>query len=622
MHNRIASCPRFALALVLAACSDSPSGPAQLRIMACESGSAYAIGQTRQAELSASDCRDQAGIAFADYYQITLPAAGPVSITLQSTTISGPLIASLMRPNGMVVDADGTTAGGSTIVGGQLSAGTYVLIVQGQQPGRIGGYTLTSSATAPPPFDCTTVANYSIGANVNGMLTTADCADPGDYTIADYHRFTLAAPGPVSVTVRATGSAALVVRLYGASDNVVDAEYVGAGMSRIIGGSLPAGTYMVVVAAETPERLGSYSLSSAAALPPPFDCTSVNPHTLGTTVNGGLTAGDCPDPNGYTVADYYRFVLPAAGPASIEVEPLGAARVRLRLFSSDMNELDDDYAHAGGRAVVGGQLPAGTYYAAVAAADPGALGNYTLISSATAPPPFGCRTSGTLTIGTPITGSISGTDCLDPVDVANADYFEFTLAAPGPVSITVTPAGSVPMRIGISDAEEGFIDVRPSTREAPGSVGGYLAAGRYFVVVAAQESGATTDYTITSSATAPPLQPGDSPFAGCSTGQAYAIGTTITESLATADCVATTGSRLDRHDFTLTEARTITINLQSSAFDAYLFLFDANGVVIREDDDGGDGLNSRIVITLPPGSYSIGASSLSPGFGTYVLTTS
>ena len=59
------------------------------------------------------------------------------------------------------------------------------------------------------------------------------------------------------------------------------------------------------------------------------------------------------------------------------------------------------------------------------------------------------------------------------------------------------------------------------------------------------------------------------------------------------------------------EGKTYQIDHMSGAFDAYLYLLDSNGKVLAEDDDGGEGFNSRIVVTdAKAGRYLLIATSL------------
>jgi hypothetical protein len=71
----------------------------------------------------------------------------------------------------------------------------------------------------------------------------------------------------------------------------------------------------------------------------------------------------------------------------------------------------------------------------------------------------------------------------------------------------------------------------------------------------------------------------------------------------------------------MTAGKTYRIDLKSRAFDCYLYLHDPNGKKLDEDDDGGDGLNSRITHKVEAdGTYRIVASSLGMiGAGDFVL---
>jgi tetratricopeptide (TPR) repeat protein len=66
------------------------------------------------------------------------------------------------------------------------------------------------------------------------------------------------------------------------------------------------------------------------------------------------------------------------------------------------------------------------------------------------------------------------------------------------------------------------------------------------------------------------------------------------------------GSYFAIHRFEGVAGEIVSIELTSEEFDPYILLRDPNGNVITENDDGFDGINSRIVIKLPEsGTYSI-----------------
>jgi Bacterial pre-peptidase C-terminal domain len=78
----------------------------------------------------------------------------------------------------------------------------------------------------------------------------------------------------------------------------------------------------------------------------------------------------------------------------------------------------------------------------------------------------------------------------------------------------------------------------------------------------------------------------------------------------------TTGDSADWYSFHGTAGTSVTITMDSSAFDSFIFLYRAPGIPsagdarstytqIAADDDSGVGLNSQIVLTLPATGYFV-----------------
>lgn len=112
------------------------------------------------------------------------------------------------------------------------------------------------------------------------------------------------------------------------------------------------------------------------------------------------------------------------------------------------------------------------------------------------------------------------------------------------------------------------------------------------------------------------------PFGTCPIAN-HTLGSTTTGTLASGDCQFTDGTLVDLYRFTVTATRSVTIIMRSTAVDSYLYLASALGDDIAQND-GGDspgGKDARIVVTLNPGTYIIGANSRNPGTGQYTLTT-
>ncbi|MDY7012082.1 MAG: tetratricopeptide repeat protein [Cyanobacteriota bacterium] len=81
-------------------------------------------------------------------------------------------------------------------------------------------------------------------------------------------------------------------------------------------------------------------------------------------------------------------------------------------------------------------------------------------------------------------------------------------------------------------------------------------------------------------------------------------------------------SYYNTHTFEGKTGEQLVIELTSSEFDSYLILFDPESNQIADDDDGGEGNNSRIIVTLPAtGTYTIFANSYEAGeTGNYTLS--
>jgi hypothetical protein len=64
------------------------------------------------------------------------------------------------------------------------------------------------------------------------------------------------------------------------------------------------------------------------------------------------------------------------------------------------------------------------------------------------------------------------------------------------------------------------------------------------------------------------------------------------------------GQPFVEYSLRIQQQRLVTIDLESREFDTYLYLL-RDGVELHRDDDGGSGLNSRMVMPLEPGTYTV-----------------
>ncbi len=119
---------------------------------------------------------------------------------------------------------------------------------------------------------------------------------------------------------------------------------------------------------------------------------------------------------------------------------------------------------------------------------------------------------------------------------------------------------------------------------------------------------------------------------GACAATAITAGQPINGSLVSGDCLSPLrgGNRFaDRYSFSGTAGQMVAISQSSTAFDTFLYLIGPNGALLAQDDDGGDGTNSRIpadtgFFTLPAtGTYLIEATVLGENrSGDYSITLS
>lgn len=276
-----------ALVVSLPGCGkDSATNPKGFRVLNCANGSRYTIGATVNGSLSSSDCADPGASGRADYYQFTLASAGPVAITVSSTSGVNPrIINAILTPDGTTTHFRFTGLSGSTVVGGNFPAGTYVIVVAASEDNQTSNYTLTSSASLPPAFGCGTIGSIAMGSALGGTFAATDCADPDGYAPADYYLFTLAAAGPVTVRLTSSGGIAFV-GIGDELDEIYAVDVADPSAPGIASATLPAGRYIAIAAASQETQTGSYVIqltnvaSTAAAATREIPLQRVSPWSV------------------------------------------------------------------------------------------------------------------------------------------------------------------------------------------------------------------------------------------------------------------------------------------------------------------------------------------------------
>jgi hypothetical protein len=224
-----------------------------------------------------------------------------------------------------------------------------------------------------------------------------------------------------------------------------------------------------------------------------------------------------------------------------------------------------------------------------------------------------------ISVGQTANGTLAAGDCVRS-NLAYADVYRLTVSTTTTVTIDLT-----------SSALDTFLELRNSAgtliaSDDDSGVGlnsrltQVLAPGTYYLYASALSAGLTGAYSLSVVSGG---GGGGTIGTNCPVVGSLVRPQTVSGSLSTTDCRLGDGSYADRYQLTISASATVTLTLSSTAFDAYLYLTDASGNVVAEDDDSGGGTNSRISRTLSAGTYYVVANSFSASeTGTYTLGVS
>jgi hypothetical protein len=371
------------------------------------------------------------------------------------------------------------------------------------------------------------------------------------------------------------------------------------------------GTATITATAQGISATTSVSVTAPACL-----ISSSNPAvTAGTPLSGSLSNSDCRYNN--APSDFYRLVVPSTQSITIDLSTT-AFIPQITLFSaSGGTVLANHYPTSGGAAQVRFGLAAGTYTIAVGANSATASGNYTL-SVTTAAASF-CLLANATNVAVPqtVNGTLASSDCLlTGSDPRPADLYKFTLGSTQVVTLTTASAAFASIT-NLYDVNGNFI-VADSSSASQSRVTRTLGAGTYYVASEGKTFTSSGAYTLTLAGTA---------STACSAASSIQTitpttgGTTVNGTLAAGDCTIFDGTFADVYKITVSANATVQVDMTSSAFDAFLWLFDSNFVSVTSDDNGGGGTNARISRSLTAGTYYIEANSFAFGqSGAYTLT--
>jgi hypothetical protein len=127
----------------------------------------------------------------------------------------------------------------------------------------------------------------------------------------------------------------------------------------------------------------------------------------------------------------------------------------------------------------------------------------------------------------------------------------------------------------------------------------YLPAGTYQLAARAASSAVLGLYEVDVRNTPGPRPP------LCAARSTVALGTSVTSTIGYTGCQYPGGTFADIYRIQMSGSTTVDLLLTSSDFDAYLYLLDAKGNLVDQDDDSGGNTDARITRLLEDGTYYV-----------------
>jgi len=362
----------------------------------------------------------------------------------------------------------------------------------------------------------------------------------------------------------------------------------------------------------------------AAGAPALADDYAAGPETEGALSVGGSATGELEAPGD---TDWFAVILEEGQGYAIDLEgaPTGQGTLPdplITLYDADGTEVgrNDDGGTGFNSRLIFTAPAAGTYYVAAGGfAD--AIGTYTVrVGEFDAPPDdyaASVDTAGEVAVGGEVTGALElpGDSDWFRLEVTGGQQYEVRLeGAPTDMGTLGDPL------VTLYDAEGNEIDRDDDGGEGFNSRLILSPAQDATRFIGAQGFGDVTGtYTLSVREYVPPP---DDYADGPDTSGAVTVGGSVTGEIGTPD-------DQDWFAVTLEAGQGYAIDVEGSDTgmgtlpDPYAFLYDADGNQLAQDDDGGQGFNSRLLYTpQQSGTYYAAAASFGEATGTYTLGVS
>jgi hypothetical protein len=334
---------------------------------------ALTAGTPATGTLSASSCRSLLGLS--DIYTLTLPAAGALSLDLNTSNFTGQVAVRDSKDNLIVLNQDVEGLGNSHI-SATLPAGSYT-VVAGDTSGS-GAYQLVSAFTASAIAPCTFAQPLALNGGYIQNLGPSSCFGANGQPM-DQYQFTLPNDGTIAAVMMSDQFDSYLM-LTDSTGNVLRSDDNSYGYNDpLIVQFLPAGTYQLTARAVSSTVGGLYQVNLPASLGPrPVFCGSKGALAVGGSISGTLAFTACQYTDA-TFADVYQMTLAADTTIDLRLNSGDFDAYLVVLDAKGNLVAQDDDSGGGTNARIQQMLTAGNYYVfAKPFANYYSLGNYTL----------------------------------------------------------------------------------------------------------------------------------------------------------------------------------------------------------------------------------------------------
>lgn len=510
------------------------------------------------------------------------------------------------------------------------------------------------------PTGCILDGELIPGITLSVALDGCRTAQTSPFYHRDFYAFDAAPGDQVAVTIRATGFTPTVMfrdpysiqfgygRSFGATGRYPSEGYVTLGASGV------AGIYLVEISSNQSGYSGSYTISlekntSVSSSSAPASSSSSVRSSSSAISSSSDVASSSQNSSSSAVASS-SSAPGAVSSSSVNISSVNSSS--LNSSAANNSSTDNSSSAASESSLINSSVMSSSVFSSSAISSSISSAISSLAGGSSSSVSAGPCAAVALTFGVTNNGNLSSSDCTSGARGTSyyTDRYSFTGTPGQQITILLTstafdsyvylknPSGTV---IASDDDGGGGRNSR-----IPSGSGSFTlpagATGTYIVEVTSYSTNTTGSYSLSvtssavtsssvSSASSASVTSASSSSAvnPCTVIGSSVLNVTVMNSLATSDCnsgVRGSGYYTDRYSFTATQGQTVVIQLNSTAFDTYLYLKNSSGTIVASNDDSGGGTNSRIpansgVLTITTaGTYTIEVTSYSMGStGAYTL---